>query len=101
MIRKLASKALTNFAIPFTKNALPKLVSNVPSNAINKFERKASWKGAVREGKGFNLFISTEDMDDIIRIVKLLEDLRVLIPGATKAVKRGIKNKRLDFLVLC
>ena len=40
-------------------------------------------------------------MDDIIRIVKLLEDLRVLIPGVTKAVKRGMKNKRLDSLVLC
>ena len=32
-------------------------MSNLASNAINKFERKISGKGAVRTGKGFTLFI--------------------------------------------
>ena len=37
------------------------MASNLAANAINKFERKVSWKGAVRAGKVFTLFISNED----------------------------------------
>ena len=36
------------------------MASNSAANAINKFE-KVSWKGAVRAGKVFTLFISNED----------------------------------------
>ena len=56
-----------DIAIPSTKDALLKLVSNVPSNAaravsnaINEFEKKISGKTAIRTGKGFTLFILTE-----------------------------------------
>ena len=38
----LAKKALTNVAIPLARDNLPELVSNLVSNAINKFERKIS-----------------------------------------------------------
>ena len=38
----LEKKALTNIAIPLARNNLPGLVSNLTSNAINKFERKIS-----------------------------------------------------------
>ena len=31
-------------------------------------------KEAVRVGKGFTLFISNEDMNDIIKVIKSLED---------------------------
>ena len=67
---KLGKKALTNIAIPLARDNLPGLVSNLTSNAINKFERKISGKGAVRAGKGFTLFISNGDMNDIIKIIK-------------------------------
>ena len=56
-------------------------------------------RGAVRSGKGFTLFISNEDMDDIIKIVKSREDSGLLIYGATETVKHEIK-KEVDFLVL-
>ena len=36
-------------------------------------------KGAVRAGKRFTLFISNKDMNDVIKIIKLLEDQGVLI----------------------
>ena len=49
-------------------------------------------KGTVRAGKWFNLFISNEDMDDIIKIVKSLEDSGVLI-GATETAKHEIKKQ--------
>ena len=45
-------------------------MSNLASNAINKFERKISGKGAVKAGKRLTLFISTENMNDIMKIIK-------------------------------
>ena len=50
------------------------MTSNAASSAVNKFERRISRKGATRVGKGFTLFISNEDMNDIIKTVKSLED---------------------------
>ena len=70
---------------------MPGLVSNLASNAINKFERKIS-------RKGFTSFISKEDMNGIIKIIKSLEDWGVLIDGVKKTVKHEIKNKKVDFL---
>ena len=52
-LRNLGKKALTNFAIPLKIVNLPRLVGNLNSNAINKFERKISRKGSVRAGKWF------------------------------------------------
>ena len=51
--------------------------------------------------KKFILFISNEDMNDIIKIITSLEDSGVLIDGVTETVKHDIKNKRVDFLKLC
>ena len=41
----LGKIVLTDLAIPLARDKLPGLVSNLPSNAINKFERKKSEKG--------------------------------------------------------
>ena len=62
----LGKKALTNISILLARDNLSELVSNLTSNAINKFESKISGKGVVRAGKGFILFISNEDMNNII-----------------------------------
>ena len=43
----LEKKALTNVAIPFTRDNLPGLASNINSNVINKLERKISAKGTI------------------------------------------------------
>ena len=67
---------------------------------LDKFERKISGKGDVRPEKGFMLFISNEDMNDIIKIVKLLEDLGLLIDGGTETVKHDIRKSKMDFLGL-
>ena len=69
-LANLGKKALTNDTIPLARDNLPGLVSNLPSNAMNELERKISRKGAVRAGKGFTLFTSNEDMNDIIKIIK-------------------------------
>ena len=60
------------------------LVRNLTSNEINKFERKIGGKGAVREEKTFTSFIWNEDMNDIAKFIKSLEDSRVLIDGFTE-----------------
>ena len=67
-------------------------------NAINKFERKISGTGAVRVGKGFILFISNEDVDDIIKIVNSLGNSGILIDRITKAVEHQIKKQEGGFL---
>ena len=64
--------ALINVAIPLARDTLPGLVSNLTSNAVNQFERKISGKGALRTDRGFTWFISNEDMNDIIKIIKSL-----------------------------
>ena len=53
----LGKNALTNVAISLTRDNLPGLVSNLTSNAINKFERKISGKRAVTVGKRFAFFL--------------------------------------------
>ena len=73
-LKNLGNKALTNVAIPSDRDSLLGLASNLTSNSINTFEGKISGKGAVRSKKGFTLFTSTEDMSDIIKIIKSLED---------------------------
>ena len=86
----LGKRALTNIAIPLARDILAGLVSNLTSNAIDKFERKTSGKGTVRGGKVFTLFILNGNMSDIIKIIKSLEDSVVLIDGVPETVKREI-----------
>ena len=52
----------------------------------------------MTSGKGFTLSISNEDMNDIIKITKSLEDSNVLIDGITETVKHKIKKQPGGFL---
>ena len=54
---------------------------------MNKFAIKIRGKGAVRPGKRFDLFISNDDMNDIIKIMKSLEGTDVLSNDITEAGK--------------
>ena len=102
MLSNLGKKSLTNIAVPLARDNLPGLVGNLISNAINKFEGKISGKWAVRARKGFILFISNENLNYIIKIIKSLEDWGVLIDGVTETVKHEIKKyKKVDLLKLC
>ena len=54
-------------------------------------------------GSGHNnntaLIISNDEMDDILKIVKSLEDSGVLLKGVSETIQREAKNKEKDFLV--
>lgn len=100
MISWFRKKALTNVAISLARNNLPGLVGKSNSNATKKFEKrkkKTSSKGVVRAGKGFTFFISYEDMNDIIQIIKSLEDLGRLNDGVTETAKYETKNQKGRF----
>ena len=77
----------------FARDNLPGLVSSIASNAINKFGRKISGKRAVRAGQGFTLSIFNEDMNDIIKIIRSLENLVLLIVCVTETVKHESKKQ--------
>ena len=70
-LANLDKKTHANVAIPLARDNLEiiYLESNSASNAINKFEGKIIGNGAVRVEEGFNLFISNEGMNDIIKII--------------------------------
>ena len=57
------------------------------SSWLGKFERKISGKRAVKVEKGFTLFTSNEDINDIIKIINSLEDSGILIDGVTEITK--------------
>ena len=97
-LSKLGKRALINIAIPLGRDNLSGLVRNLTSNVVNKFEGKVSGKGAVRARKGLTLFISNEDMNGVIKVIKLLGDSGVLIDGITETVKHEIRKQEGIFL---
>ena len=61
-------------------------------------KKQISGKVASRAGKGFTLFITAENVNDIIRIIKSLEDSGIFIDGVTETVKHEIKKQEGGFL---
>ena len=91
ILGKLGKKVITHLSVLLARYNLSKLVSNLASNKINKFERTISGKGAEKE---FTLIISNENMNDIFKIKKSLKDLSVLIDRVNEIVKYEIKESR-------
>ena len=88
--------ALIDLAAPLDKDILSKLATK-NSSILGKFESKMSEGGAVRSGNRFFLFISNEDMNDIIKIIRSLEDSGLLTDGFTETVKHEIKKQEEGF----
>ena len=55
----------------------------------------------MRAGIGLTLFISNEDMNDLIEIIKSLEYSNALIDGITEKVEHEIKNNKVHFFLHC
>ena len=64
---------MLDLTVLLAKDVLPKLATKTTSSVLDKLERKISGKGAVRAEKGFTLFISNEDVDDIFKIIESLK----------------------------
>ena len=86
----LGTKALKDLAALLTKDVFPKLASKPTSSILDKIEIKISGQEAIRAGKECTLFISNEDVGDIIKIVELLEKSGLLIDGASETLKHEL-----------
>ena len=89
-----------NVAISLGRDNSPGLASNLATKVINKFEIRISGKGAEKAGKWFHLVVSNEELNDIIKIIKSLEDPNALIDGITETVKHESRSKNVDCFLL-
>ena len=92
---KLLSKlvgSLMKVALPLAKNVLSPLGLTAAMSAID---------GSIQKkvhGSGVKLIIEQEDMNDIMKIIKALENSGVLLKGVSKTVKSETKEQRGGFL---
>ena len=79
-------------AMPLAKNVLAPLGLTAAMSAID---------GSIQKkihGSGVKLIIEQEDMKDIMKIVKALENSRILLKGVSKTIKNETKEQRGGFL---
>ena len=57
------------------------------------YSKKLHGRGVVQGGKGITLVISDEDMVNIIKVIKSLENSSILIDGISGTVKHEIKKQ--------
>ena len=78
-------------AMPLAKNVLAPLGLTAAMSAFD---------GSIQKkihGSGVRLIIEQEDMNDIMKIIKALENSGILLKGASKAIKMKPKKKKVDF----
>ena len=78
-------------AMPLAKNVLALLGLTAAMSAIDE-----SIQNKIH-GSGTKLFIEEEDMKDIMKIIKELENSDILLKGVSKTIENGIKEQRGGF----
>ena len=61
------------------------------------YKRQFMVQGATK-GSGVKLIIEQEDMKDIMKIIKALENSGILLKGVSKAIKNDTKEQKGGFL---
>ena len=92
---KLLSKLvgpLMKVAMPLAKNVLAPLGLTAAMSAID-----GSIQKKIR-GSGIKLIIEQEDMKDIMKIIKALENSGILLKGVSKTIKNETKEQKGGFL---
>ena len=99
----VGKKVIADLPICLSKSNFLGLVNRIASNAtwnvIGKLGREINGKGSVKGGERFTLFISNENMNDIIKVIKWLEDLNVLSNSITEKVSKTWNKKQVDGLL--
>ena len=78
--------------MPLAKNVLALLGLTAAMSAID---------GSIKKkihGSGVKLVIEREDMNDIIKIIEVLENSGILLKGVSKAIENETKEQRGGFL---
>ena len=91
LLSKLAGP-LMKVAMPLAKSVLAPLGLTAAMSAID-----GSIQKKIR-GLGIKLIIEEEDMQDIIKIIKVLENSDILLKGVSKTIENEIKEQRGGFL---
>ena len=91
LLSKLAGP-LMKVALPLAKNVLAPLGLTAAMSAID---------GSIQKkihGSGIKLIIEQEDMNDIMKIIKALENSDILLKGVSKAIKNETKEQKSGLL---
>ena len=92
LLGKLAGP-LMKVAMPLAKNVLAPLGLSAAMSAIDgSIKKKMLGSGTT------TLIISNDEMDDILKIVKSLEDSNVLLKGVSETIQHEAKEQRGGFL---
>ena len=92
LLGKLAGP-LMKVAMPLAKNVLAPLSLTAAMSAIDgSIQKKIHGSGAT------TLIISNDEMDDILKIVKSLEDSNVLLKGVSETIQHEAKEQGGGFL---
>ena len=94
---KLLSKLvgpLMKVAMPLAKNVLAPLgLTAAMSYVVWKYTKKI-------HGSGVKLIIEQEDMNDIMKIIEVLENSGILLKGVNKTIENETKEQRGGFLIM-
>ena len=96
---RFLGKLLSKLAGPLMKVALP-LAENVLA-PLGLTAAMSTIDGSIQKkihGSGVKLIIEQEDMNDIVKIIKALENSGILLKGVSKTIKNETKEQRGGFL---
>ena len=79
-------------ALPLAKNVLAPLGLTAAMSAIDRSVQKKI------HGSGVKLIFEQEDMNDVMKIIKALENSGILLMGISKAIKNETKEQKGGFL---
>ena len=97
LLSKLAGP-LMKVALPLAKNVLAALGLTVAMSATDGSIQKKIHGSGTTKGAGVKLIIEQEDMNDIVKIIKALENSGILLKGVSKAIKNETKEQKGGFL---
>ena len=93
---------LLNTGLPLMKSVITPLAKSVLTTlgltAAASVADAGIHKKILGSGSNATLIISNKDMDDLIKIVKSLEDSGLLLKGITESVQNEIKEQKGGFL---
>ena len=103
-LTKMKTGGLFGFLAPLLMPGLPllksviKLLGMLGLTAAASATDTAINKKILGSGNHITLIISNDDMQDLLKIVKSLEDSGILLDGITETVKNEVKEQKGDFL---
>ena len=103
-LTKMQKRGFLQFLMPLLKSGLPLLKSVVKPLGMLGLTAAASATDVAINRKNLGsgghttLIISNDNMQDLLKIVKSLEDSGILLDGITETVKNEVKEQKRGFL---